>query len=41
MNPDAHVADDNLGDKVDAYFDKAKGRWVFPGEVSDHGHYFI
>jgi len=34
MNPDAHLADDNLGNTVDAVYDKLKGRWVFPGEVS-------
>jgi hypothetical protein len=33
LHPDAHSADENLGDGLKAYFDKSTGRWVFPGEV--------
>merc|ERR1711871_79283 len=30
VNPDAKVA--KMGEQMDAYFDKEKNRWVFPGE---------
>jgi hypothetical protein len=32
MNPEAKVA--KLGDQMEAYFDKEKKRWVFPGETA-------
>lgn len=33
--PDAHDASENLGEKLEAYYNKETGRWVFPGEVDD------
>ena len=30
LNPDAHIGD--VGEEMEAYFDKDKGVWVFPGE---------
>ena len=32
LYPDAHDGTDNLGNKLEAYFDKSSGRWVFPDE---------
>ena len=33
--PDAKaVEEDNLGGKMEAYYDTAAGKWVFPGDVS-------
>jgi hypothetical protein len=33
MFPDAHDANDNIGTGLgEAYFDKATGKWVFPGQ---------
>jgi hypothetical protein len=33
LYPDAHDTTENMGNKLEAYFDKATGKWVFPGEV--------
>ena len=33
LNPDAHVGD--VGNDMEAYFDKATNSWVFPGEEPD------
>ncbi len=33
--PDAHEATQNLGDKLEAYFDKSKNTWVFPGQENE------
>lgn len=33
MAPNAHDASDNIGGALEAYFDKDKNCWVFPGEV--------
>ena len=30
--PDAHDANDNIGQGLQAHYDSATGRWVFPGE---------
>ena len=34
LYPDAHDANENMGGAMEAYFDKATGKWVIPGEVS-------
>ncbi len=31
--PDAHDANENVKEGLDAYYDKVAGKWVFPGEV--------
>lgn len=33
LYPDAHDAEENLGDQLEAYYDEKTKRWVFPGEV--------
>ena len=33
MYPDVVDASDNLGQGLQAHYDEATGRWVFPGEV--------
>ena len=30
--PEVHDASENLGNKLEAYYDKSQDRWVFPGE---------
>jgi len=37
MYPDAHDASDNLGKSVEAVYNKATGRWEFPGDVRSCG----
>lgn len=32
MFPNAHDANDNIGESLEAYYDEATKRWVFPGE---------
>ena len=32
--PDAHDANENVKEGLDAYYDKVAGKWVFPGEVT-------
>lgn len=36
LYPEAHDADANLGKSMEAYFDKATGKWVFPGEEDNN-----
>lgn len=33
LYPDAVDTSENMGNSLEAYFDKATGKWVFPGEV--------
>ena len=33
LYPDAHDANENMGGAMEAYYDKATGKWVIPGEV--------
>ncbi len=33
LYPDAKDTSENMGKQLEAYFDKATGKWVFPGEV--------
>lgn len=34
VSPNAHIADDNVGGKLEAYYDEKLKRWIFPGEVN-------
>ena len=35
LHPEAHDADDNLGGRMEAYYDEHTKKWVFPGEDPD------
>ena len=35
LYPDAHDANENMGGAMEAYYDKATGKWVIPGEVRE------